>query len=172
MDKEIHARDAQLRAISVFAKRPDAAQVLNRGSAEVRDGLRCTYEQDGHQLVIDMPAAIGGSEEGLAPGFYGRAAMCSCLAIGIKMTAAREDVRLEAVRVEIEQDWDNRGVLAMDGASPVPNDTRIAIRVTSSEHTVVLEEMIHRALFSDPWFLAFRDAQPVRTAVSIASGVS
>lgn len=168
MDKDIHARDAQLRAIGVFSKRPEAAQVLNRGAAEVRDGLRCTYEQDGHQLVIDMPAAIGGCDEGLAPGFYGRAAICSCLAIGIKMTAAREDVRLEAVQVGIEQDWDNRGVLAMEGASPVPSDTRIAIQVTSSEPKYVLEEMIRRALSSDPWFLAFKNAQPVRTAVSIA----
>lgn len=172
MDKNIHAREAQLRAIEVFSKRPEAAQVLNRGTAQVREGLRCTYEQEGHHLVIDMPAAIGGSEEGLAPGFYGRAAICSCLAIGIKMTAAREDVRLEAVQIEIEQDWDNRGVLAMDDASPVPTDTRIAIKVTSSEPRSVLEEIIRRALSSDPWLLVFKNAQPVSTAVSIAPGVS
>lgn len=168
MDKNIHARDAQLRAIGLFSKRPEAAQVLNCGTAEVREGLQCTYEQDGHHLVIDMPTAIGGSDEGFAPGFYGRAAICGCLAIGIKMTATREDIRLEVVQVGIEQDWDNRGVLAMDGANPVPSDTRIAIEVASSEPNDVLEDMIRRALSSDPWFLAFKNAQPVRTRVSVA----
>lgn len=169
MDKNDHARDAQLRAIDVFSKRPEAAQVLNRGTAEVRDGLQCTYKQDGHHLVIDMPTAIGGGDEGLAPGFYGRAAICGCLAIGIKMTAAREGIRLEAVNVGIEQDWDNRGVLAMDGASPVPSDTRIEIHVTSSEPNDVLEEMAERALSNDPWYLAFRDAQPVQADVSVST---
>lgn len=169
MDKNIHARDAQLRAINVFSKRPEAARVLNLGNAEVHDGLCCTYAQDGHQLVIDMPAAIGGNDEGLPPGFYGRAAITSCLAIGIKMTATREDLHLETVEVGIEQDWDNRGVLAMDGASPVPSNTRIAITVKSSEPNDVLKEMIDRAMSSDPWFLAFKNAQPVQTQVSFAS---
>ncbi len=169
MEKNIHARDAQLRAISVFTKRPEAAQVLNCGSAEVHDGLRCTYANEGHQLVIDMPSAIGGTDDGLTPGFYGRAAICSCLAIGIKMTATREDLHLETVEVGIEQDWDNRGVLAMDGASPVPSDTRIAIMVKSTEPNEVLKEMIDRAMSGDPWFLAFKNAQPVQTHVSFAS---
>jgi uncharacterized OsmC-like protein len=172
MDKNTHARDGQLRAIEVFSKRPESAQVVNQGIAEVRDGLTCIYEQDGHRLTIDMPRAIGGSEEGLAPGFYGRAAICGCLAIGIKMTAAREDIHIEAVQVGIEQNWDNRGVLAMDGARPVPSETRISIQVTSSEPEHLLEEMLDRALSRDPWFLAFRDAQPVRTKISVSQAVA
>ena len=172
MDKNTHARDGQLRAIEVFSKRPESAQVVNRGIAEVRDGLTCFYEQDDHRLAIDMPRAIGGSEEGLPPGFYGRAAICGCLAIGIKMTAAREDIHIETVQVGIEQDWDNRGVLAMEGASPVPRDTRIAIEIRSPEPEAKIKEMVTRALASDPWFLAYRDAQPVSTAISIVEGVA
>lgn len=171
MDKNALARDGQLRAIEVFSRRPERALVVNRGTAVVRDGLSCTYEQDGHSLVLDMPRAIGGSDEGMAPGFYGRAAICSCLAIGIKMTASREDIHIEAVQVDIEQDWDNRGVLAMDGARPVPSETRIAIHVTSPEPKHLLEEMLNRALSGDPWFLAFRDAQPVRTVISVSQAV-
>ena len=167
MDRNTHARDAQLRAISVFARCPDRARVVNRGAALVEDGLSCAFEQDGHRVKIDMPTAIGGSDEGPAPGYFARAAICSCIAIGIKMTAAREGLRLDAVRVVIEQDWDNRGVLAMAGASPVPADTRIAVEITSTEPADTISEMVDRALANDPWFLAFRDAQPVSTAVSI-----
>lgn len=172
MDRNSHARDAQLRAISIYTQRPERAQVVNRGSAAVEDGLTCTYEQDGQRVTLDMPTAIGGSDRGPSPGFFGRAAICGCLAIGIKMTAARENIRLDAVRVWIEQDWDNRGVLAMQGASPVPGDTRISIEVTSPEQDSKIGDLVARALQSDPWFLAYRDAQPVSTAISVTEGVS
>lgn len=84
------------------------------------------------------------------------------------MTAARESLKLEAVRVEIEQDWDNRGVLGMVGASPVALDTRISIMLESTEPEGVLKDMVSRALTADPWFLSFRDAQPVSATIFIA----
>lgn len=172
MDKNSRARESQLRAIAIYARRPELARAVHRGKAEVREGLSCVFEQDGHHLSIDMPKAIGGSEKGPSPGYFGRAAICGCLAIGIKMTAAREDMQIESVRVGIEQDWDNRGVLAMDGASPVPMDTRVSIEIESPEVEEKVEEMVARALAMDPWFLAFRDAQPVRTAVSVSGAVA
>lgn len=172
MGKDIHARDAQLRAISIYEKRPERACVIHSGTAEVRDGLSCVFEHDNQRITIDMPEAIGGSDDGPTPGFFGRAAICGCLAIGIKMTATRENLHLNSVRVNIEQDWDNRGVLAMKGASPVPGGTRITIEITSPEAERDLNEMVTRALASDPWFLAFRDAQPVSTTVSIAEEVA
>jgi uncharacterized OsmC-like protein len=168
MDRNAHVKAAQMRAISVYSRRPERAFVVNAGAAEVTDGLTCTYEQDGHRLTIDMPAAVGGSDQAPSPGFFGRAAICGCLAIGIKMTAARETLDLQRVRVAIEQDWDNRGVLGMEGASSVPSDTRISVEVVSAEPEHVLTDMITRAIAADPWFLAFRDAQPVSTTLSIA----
>ena len=44
MDKDTHAREAQLRAIPIFTKRPERAQVINRDTAEVWEGLGCIYE--------------------------------------------------------------------------------------------------------------------------------
>ncbi|WP_322866376.1 OsmC family protein [Aquicoccus sp. G2-2] len=170
MNKDTHAREAQLRAISIFTKRPERAQVINRGTAEVWEGLGCIYEQDGQRLSIDMPVAIGGSDTAPPPGYFGRAAVCSCLAIGIKMTAVRESLQLEKVCVGIEQDWDNRGVLAMQGASPVPSETRIAIDISTSDSDEDIRAMVARALASDPWFLALRDAQPV-TSELLVNGV-
>ncbi|SDJ45352.1 OsmC family protein [Lutimaribacter saemankumensis] len=172
MDRDTHAREAQLRAISIYTQRPERAQVVHRGSAAVRDGLSCTYEQDGHRLTLDMPNAIGGSDEGPTPGYFARAAICGCLAIGIKMTAAREGLQLHEVNVGIEQDWDNRGILAMDSVSPVPSETLIAIEITSPEPEATIRGMVTRALGTDPWFLAYRDAQPVSTAVSIVEDVT
>ena len=172
LNKNDHAREAQLRAISIYAKRPELAKGTDRGAAEVREGLSCTYEQDGHRVSMDMPVAIGGSAKDPTPGFFGRAAICACLAIGIKMTASRENMHLDSVRVEIEQDWDNRGVLAIEGTSPVPSDTRIVITVSSQETEDKVSEAITRALAHDPWYLAFRDAQPVSTTISFSKAVA
>lgn len=171
MDRNTHAREAQLRAQAVFRQRPETARTVHRGSAVVHDGLTCTFEQDGHRVTLDMPQAIGGSDEGPTPGFFARAGICGCLAIGIKMTGARENVALDSVTVGIEQDWDNRGVLGMEGASPVPSDTRIRIEISSSESEEKIGDVVTRALNSDPWFLAYRDAQPVRTAISVVEKV-
>ncbi|MCA0942555.1 OsmC family protein [Salipiger pacificus] len=163
-----HARDAQLRVLSVFSKRPEVAQSVNRGTAEVTDGLGCVYAQDGHRLAIDMPAAVGGSETGPTPGFFGRAAICGCVAIGIKMTALREGLQLDAVRVDITQRWDDRGLFGMAGANAGPLDTGLAIEIVSAEPAELIEAMVARALACDPWFLAFREAQVVRTKVTVA----
>ena len=171
MDKNIYARDAQLRAISVYTRRPDRAQVMHRGFATVRDGLTCTYEQDGHRVTIDMPAAIGGDNQGPSPGYFGRAAICSCLAIGIKMMATREDLRIDEVEVDLEQDWDNRGILAVGGTSPTPLGTRITVAISSPEQREKVNDLIARAITTDPWLLAFRDAQPVTTRISINEGL-
>ncbi|WP_420380481.1 OsmC family protein [Marivita sp.] len=171
MDRNTHARQAQLRAQAIYLERPESAQTVHRGSAMVRDGLTCTYEQDGHRVVLDMPHAIGGSDDGPPPGFYARAGICGCLAIGIKMTAAREKLHLDTVTVRIEQDWDNRGVLGMEGANPVASDTRICIDIASPASEDAISDMVARALNSDPWFLAYRDAQPVHTAVSVGADV-
>ncbi|GMG84480.1 hypothetical protein LNKW23_36960 [Paralimibaculum aggregatum] len=167
--RDIHAREGQLRAIAVFERRPEQARVTNRGKAEVREGLTCTYEQDGHAVTIDMPGAVGGGDLGPSPGYFGRAAICSCLAIGIKMTALREGLHIASVRVEIAQDFDNRGVLAMPGARSAPGETRVSIGIVSLEEGARIRAMIDRALAHDPWFLAYRDAQPVTMAVSIAA---
>ncbi len=88
------------------------------------------------------------------------------------LTAARENVQLDAVRVGIEQDWDNRGVLAMDGARPVPSGTRITIDLASPLPEEDVEDLVARALTKDPWFLTLRDAQPVTTAVSVNCGIA
>ena len=69
------AHDAQVRAIEVFAKRPEAAKTKYCGAAEVGDGLSCTYEQDGHVVSVDMAEAVGGDNTGPSPGYYGRAAI-------------------------------------------------------------------------------------------------
>lgn len=171
MDRNQLAKEGQRRAIAVFEKRPDRAKVTNQGLATVVDGLACVFTDDSHTINIDMPEAIGGSGAAPSPGYFGRAAMCSCIAIGIKMAAVRDDLVFSTIRVSIDQDFDNRGVLGMPGAAAVPSDTRVSIEIASSETLEKIEKLVEKALATDPWYLAFKEAQPVRMNCSVIAEV-
>ena len=172
MNSDQHVKEAQLRAISIYEKRPEHAKIVHRGHADIHEALTCVYEQDGHSITIDMAETIGGHSQGPPPGYFGRAAICGCLAIGIKMRAVREDICIESLHIEIAQDWDNRGVLGIEGASPVPLDTRISIEVTSAGSRSRVEELVAEAVAQDPWFLCFRDAQVISAAIKFVDSAS
>lgn len=122
--------------------------------------------------MSDMPVPIGGTGEAPTPGFFGRAAISACIAIGIKMMATRESIAVDRVRVRITQDWDNRGVLAMPGADTVARQTSIVIEFLSREDDETLNNLVTRALQVDPWFVAYRDGQPVQVSVQTLEGMA
>jgi len=168
MDKDQKARKAQLRIIDVFTRKPEAALSTVTGNAEIREGLTCTFTQDEHSTVIDMVEAVGGDNAGPSPGFYGRASIAGCLAVGIKMAATREGLKFESVNVGIEQDCDDRGVFALGGASAVPSETRISVKIETAEPSEMVDELINRAMAHDPWFLSYRDAQIITTSITVS----
>lgn len=169
---DAHGRAAQLRAISVLTRRPEHGRATKGGTAHVGDGLGCTYDEDGVQVTMDMDQTMGGASSAPAPGYYARAGLCGCVAIGIKMTALREDIPLRGVSARIAQAWDGRGVLGMSGASRAAEATELEITVDSSAPAEVIEDLVQAALAIDPWFLSFRDAQPMQVVVSLAEATS
>jgi uncharacterized OsmC-like protein len=53
-----------------------------------------------------MVQKSGGSGSGPNPGVLGRASLASCLAISYAMLAARREIALKAVEVDVEADYD------------------------------------------------------------------
>jgi putative redox protein len=64
---------------------------------------------DEHTLVIDEPAASGGTNEGPSPTRTLAAALASCTAITVEMYAERKDWELGKVEVEVEMGYDEKG---------------------------------------------------------------
>lgn len=168
MSKDDVARIGQERAIKVFKAKPALAQSVNAGRATVEDGFACTYQQGDKTAVLDMPEAMGGSETGPTPGFYGRAGVTGCLAIGIKMTALRSGLTVSKITVDIEQDFDDRGVFGFDGVPAVASENRITVNIESDHDEQTLRTLVENTIKSDPWFLSFRDAQPVSVTIQKA----
>lgn len=106
--KELYARRA-----SAIAKRPALGQ--GGGCARVRltAGLACQVEMGERTAIVDLPPADGGNGTGPAPDELMRAALGAALAQGYRLWAARLDVTLDEIQIEIVTEHDSRGPLGV-----------------------------------------------------------
>ncbi|MDW6020841.1 OsmC family protein [Mesorhizobium sp. BAC0120] len=165
MDRNAQIRGAQERVIAVYREKPEAAFSSVRASAQVGEGLTCRFRQGHHEAVMDMSKVIGGDEKGPTPGFFIRAGLAGCIAIGIKLTAAREGVAIDTIDVDVEMDFDDGAMFGVGSNTAAPLETRFKITLQSSAPWEEVTAMVDRALAADPYFLALRDAQSVSARV-------
>ena len=161
IDRNAEIRAAQERVIAVFRKKPTAAFSSVHASGHVGEGLTCRFRQGDHEAVMDMSQTLGGDEQGPTPGFFIRAGLAGCVAIGIKLTAAREGIAIDAIDVDVEMDFDDGAMLGVGSNTAAPLQTRFTITLDSAEPWEKVTAMVDRALAADPYFLALRDAQNV-----------
>ncbi len=170
MDRNAQIRAAQERIIAIFQKKPSAAFSSIRASGHVGDGLTCRVRQGDHEAVMDMSKPIGGDGTAPTPGFFFRASLVGCIAIGIKLAATREGIAIDAIDVDVEMDFDDGAMLGVGGNSAAPLETRFTIALRSAAPWEQVTAMVDRALAADPFFIALRDAQSVKTHVVAGSG--
>ena len=89
--------------------RPTVARGTSVSRATIVGGSTCEVVQGPYKLIVDLPKSEGGSDRGPSPEKLGLGALGSCLAIGIVMHAAANEVPLDTVSVEVQADWDGRG---------------------------------------------------------------
>ena len=110
--QRLESLQATLRAKPALGKAPKTATI------RVRAGTTCDVEVDGHKLVSDLPAALGGPNLGPVPGALLRASVGSCLAIGYVMWAAVLEIPLDEVEVTVEGEFDGRAALGLTNEVP------------------------------------------------------
>jgi uncharacterized OsmC-like protein len=170
MDRNAEIRAAQERVIAVFQQKPKAAQSTIRASGRIEDGLTCRFRQGDHQAVMDMSKVIGGDEKGPTPGFFIRAGLAGCVAIGIKLTATRESIQVDAIDVDVEMDFDDGAMFGVGTNTAAPLATRFTITLKSPAPWEKVTAIVDRALAADPYYLALRDAQNVSARVVPGKG--
>ena len=172
MSRDSNVKQAFDRVAATFEKRPAAAKKLHKASLRLEDGLKCTFSQGGNSIVLDQPELMGGEGLGPTPGFFGRAAISGCLAQGIKMTAARREVPISAITIELEQELDGRGAMAMDGIYAGALDLKIFIGIESDASPDVIQTVIDDTIETDTWLLNYRDAQKLSTTLTVTPSKS
>jgi uncharacterized OsmC-like protein len=102
--KELYDRKAR-----AMQRRPAFGRGSGYARAYLVDGLTCDVELEDRTLRADQPAGEGGAGSGPHPGQLMRASLGACLAMGYRMWAARLDVPMDGVEVQVQAEFDARG---------------------------------------------------------------
>lgn len=117
-------------AIRYLSEHPEEARYTDSyARASLDEALRVSVEgPNGAHIVSDMPTGVGGRAEHPSPAWFFRAGLASCVATTIAMEAARQEVILESLEVEVDSESDDQGILGMDDSVPAgPLSTRITV---------------------------------------------
>lgn len=146
---------------------------IGRGTAvtrvRVREGLTCDIEEGAWRLTADMAPKSGGKDAGPNPGILGRAALGSCLAIGYVLWAAKRGVPLTSLEVEVQTDYDSRGMHGVDGVKPGYEEIRYVVRVESNAPEAEVLRVIEEADTHSDFLHVFRDPQKIRREILVGA---
>lgn len=149
------------RHVELLARRPDRGLLTCRTRARGVGGLRCEIEEGDWRLVADMPTKLGGDASGPTPGVLGRAALASCLVIGVGTWAARLGIEVGAVEVEVETDFDARGELGMGQIEPGYSIARCRIGIDSPASRSEIDHLLGLVERHSPYLDVFGRAIPI-----------
>jgi len=154
------------RAARMVADKPSIGQRVYKSVAVVGEGLACRIVEKNHTLTADLPKSMGGEDTGPSPSVLVRAALSSCLAMGVKIWAARKGVSIQSVEVSVETDVDARGQFGVADAIVAGFDgVRASIRIQSSADATVLQEIVDTSLRYSPLVDAFKRSHSIATNV-------
>lgn len=106
------------RSAAAVRLRPAIGQGTDTTAVRLLDGTTCDVEEGPWQLTADLDPELGGSDEHPGPGFLLRAALGTCFAQTAALWAAKLDVSIDHLEVEVEADHDARGLLGVGNTAP------------------------------------------------------
>ena len=163
-------RTALERNAKAVSLKPSVGQGTAVTRVTLRPGLACDVEEGDWKFVAGMSPKYGGSNEGPNPGIFGRAALGTCLAISYGMWAARLDVPLESVEVDIHADYDVRGELAVSpDVRPAYSAVRYVVRVESQASEVDVLRVLDTADRYSSYVDLFAHGVPLQREVQISA---
>lgn len=143
--------DSVARASAYLTEHPDEARYRDSAAtATLTKGLVVDVTGPaGETLRTDMPAGIGGTATSPSPGWVMRAAIAACVASLIGIRAAATGTAIGAVRVEVDSESDDRGILGLDGSIPAG---ALSARIVASIDAPDLDPVARRELVA--WAVA------------------
>lgn len=157
-------------AKSYLGQHPDEARYRDSEAvAVVEGGLGVRVDGDGWTLRTDMSKGVGGEASAASPGWLMRAALASCIATLITMRAAEKGLSLTGLRVTVDSESDDRGVLGIADQVPAgPLGMRVRVSVEPGGHDeATLREAVEWGFEHCPVCDALQRAVPVEHIVEI-----
>lgn len=160
------------RTEQILRRRPSAAlQADSPAICRLIDGVSvATGDGSGHEIITDLPTALGGDGGSLTPGWLARAGLAACTATRIAMLAANEGIALTRLELEARSRSDVRGLLGMTtDAGPIdpgPRDVVLDVRISASNASPErLRALVEAAQSTSPVLSLFESATAVTLCV-------
>jgi uncharacterized OsmC-like protein len=158
-------RTAFARSARALELRPSVGQGTAVTRVRLREGFTCEIEDGPWKLVTDMGEKLGGMNEGPNPGVLGRAALGSCLAVGYVMWAARREVPIASLEIQIQADYDARGYHGIADVEPGYEQIRYVVTVESEAPEEEVLRMLDEADRYSDYLAVFARPQDLRREV-------
>jgi len=172
MTSQTIIKSALERSVKTVTLKPARGQRTYTNVATVGAGTVCRTVEKDQEITIDVGKAMGGEDAGPSPSTVLRAAFSSCLAIGIKLWASRDDVPMEQITVAVDTDVDARGQLGVcNTVTPGFGAIEVAISVQSEADPKAIERVIEKSLLHSPLMDVFCNPQRIDTALTINAPV-
>ena len=160
------------RNVKVVQARPSVGQGTAVTKVTLQPGLACEIEDGPWRLSVGMTEKYGGLNNGPNPGVLGRGALGSCLAIGYGMWAARLEIPVRSLTVEVRARYDVRGELGVDDSiRPGYADIVYAVTVDTDASDADVQRLLDTADQHSSWLDDIRNPVPMTREIRIVRGV-
>ena len=160
-------RDAFLRSERALRISNEAGRGTAVTKVRVSDGVACEIEDGSWTLTADLTEKSGGARRGPDPGVLGRAALGSCAAMGYVMWAARLGVPIASVAVEVQADYDSRGMYGVGEVPPVYREVRYVVSIESDADAADVMRVLDEADKHSSYINVFRMPVNVKREVCL-----
>lgn len=160
-----HLRTTMERSIKAMTLRPAVGRHTAVSKTRIVDGIACEIEEGRWKLTADLSEKGGGTGTGPDPGVLGRAALGSCLAMGVKMFAVLRGVDVRGVDVEVQADFDVAAQYGLGDSPPGYSEVRYTITVDSDAPEADVMRIVEEAEHNSPWVDVYGRAQTLTRSV-------
>lgn len=130
----------------VYKNEEESIMTIKKFQTEVQweqAGVLSTAYINKHQVLIDEPATLGGTDQGPNPVEYILAALGGCINVLVVTFAERFNVEIKDVKVAIEGDIDTDGFLGINPNARVGyEEIRYSIHIDSPSSEEKIHELI------------------------------
>ena len=131
------------------------------------DTLAGEISGDGFTFRTDAAEEEGGEGITPGPGVLFRGAIAACCAMDVVIYAALSDIPIGAVEVEVQADWDGRGMFGLADVSSGYTALRYIVNVESSAPEEDIRKLIEDADRHAHLLSVAREAVPVSLEVRV-----
>ncbi len=172
MNGDEKMRAALERNAKAVSLRPSLGQGTAKTKVRLSPGLECEIVEGSWKLTVGVGEKSGGTNAGPNPGILGRGALGTCLAIGYGMWAARLEIPITSLEIEVQADYDSRGELGVsDDVTPGYSEVRYLVTVESPAPKEDILRLLDTADKYSPYLDVFSRAVPLRREVHVLTPV-